>query len=412
MLCSNCGSPLDPTDQVCKTCGTPVNLTPTNMNEETNVAVEPVTNIEPTPEPAVVAEEPTAVETPTPVEAPVESVAPVVSEPALVESSQNVEPTVAEIPVENVTPVVEGPAPVETPMENQAPVVVPMEAPQTPEPIIGATPVDTASSPGENAVVQENKKGKTGIIIACAAVALIAIGLALYFVFIKDDDTENAKPNTDTQTKQTVTNSSSLFNGVYELNGVSVKLFAISDTEVNYHLESDSSTEEGKFEYSNGTITYDSFDTKIVAKIESGNLVVSESNESALVVGTYNKTSECTVDDYYASYYGKAEFFDNEYNGKYTNQDEEIYVYQKNESNLNFEAALKDNNIGTALQIGSDGVATGSIFDDNYELTFNGDEIHFVIKTNGEVSYDNTFKRESKLTKLDIINKFISSSVD
>ena len=244
----------------------------------------------------------------------------------------------------------------------------------------------------------------------------LMIGISVWkFVLNKDEDENNNTPsnNTSENTNNTPSNNNSTtgistYNGVYKLDNATLKLYAVSDSSVAYSCTSGFSSASGSFDYADGKLNYSFFDDVYSAHLDDNKNLVLESTSDIMKSGTYTKSSDYSEDDYYKDNYGNLSLLDNEFNGKYTLNSDYINAYQPKEGYVKVSGLLGESgNIEFDLEKDGDKYVT-ELFDDYYELTFNGDSLHVVVKENGSVTYDNTLTRTGKLTKKDIISNFMS----
>ena len=172
--------------------------------EAPTITLEPAAPVEPEVTPAPVEAAPVTPE--------------VVVQPAEVPVTPEVAPAVEPAPVVESTPVapVEAPAlPVVDPVPavSEMPEAVPAEMPAQPEGVITPELAPTEAPADGGAPVEEEKKSKTGLIIAIVAVLVVAL-VAVYFLFIKGKD-EPEPNNTTVESTEKYFSSS---------NGVELKL--------------------------------------------------------------------------------------------------------------------------------------------------------------------------------------------
>ena len=248
-------------------------------------------------------------------------------------------------------------------------------------------------------------KGKNIIIFLIVLIIIFMIGISINKFVIHKDDSNNENINSNTNTN----NNISLYNGIYKLDNATIKLYAVSNDKVNYSYTASMYVSSGTYDYVDGKLEYDFFDDIYKASLDQNNNLVLDSSNKDIVSGTYTKSSEYKLDDYYTDNYGSLELLNNEYNGKYTYEKDYIYVYQAIDKTIRLSGYVNGTNVGIDMDIDGNKY-TSDIFDDHYEVTLVNDNIHLVLKVEGKVTYEKDFVRQSKLTKEDIINNFMTGS--
>ena len=245
------------------------------------------------------------------------------------------------------------------------------------------------------------------ILIIAIIVGVVGYFLVWKFVLNKDDGNAGTNENTTNTTTEKKTNDLTKFNGVYELNGAKLKLFAKNSESVLFFYEKDSFSSDGDIEYSNGQLVKEFMDEKTTIKLDGNNVVI-ESNVENVESGTYTKNLDYDLDTVYKEHFGNKELLNNDTNGKYTLDSGYLNVYQPKEDKVSLVGTLDDSSL--MIDMTKEGnVYVSEVFETRYELSFSGDSIHFVIHNDGVTDYDKTLKRSKKFTANDIIDIFAPS---
>ena len=118
--------------------------------------------------------------------------------------------------------------------------------------------------------------------------------------------------------------------------------------------------------------------------------------------GTYKKSGNYDLDQYYKDCYGKEEYLNSKFTGKFTNNDGTVYMYQPVKDTVIFVVETENDSVSCDGEVSGNKV-TCKIFDTKYSLEVNDDKLEYVIS--GDKSYTGTFTK-NPLTKKDIIAYF------
>ena len=162
-------------------------------------------------------------------------------------------------------------------------------------------------------------------------------------------------------------------------------------------------------EYTNGMLAYsDDTENVTIQRIEGeGNRVLVNGVNSELD-GVYTGTGEYTTDDYFTDHFGSGEYMTTDYNGKFTNeQDEVINLYQSTEDTVMVIGTVNGNQqVVVNLTVGET-KAVGENYQGTYEVEVNEGVLTLKYIVNDSVQYTKTFNRTSDLTKEEIINLYL-----
>lgn len=255
--------------------------------------------------------------------------------------------------------------------------------------------------------MNENNKKVSPVLILLVSILVLAVcGFCVWKFVLDKSNTNNSNGNNTNTTpspKPEETNALEKYNGVYESEFGTIKLYASNNKTLMFTFVGvEDNIVSGWFERDGNEIKSEIMDEIITVKLESNNIII-ESNTDEVKSGTYTKIAEYTLDEYYAETYGDPKFLETNYNGKYTNGSEYIYVYQSEDDEVIISGLLTDNLINMDLEIINEGYAKTDLFDETYEITLEDETLTLTVTENGETTYENTFKREKTLTKKDII---------
>ncbi len=253
--------------------------------------------------------------------------------------------------------------------------------------------------------MEGNKKKVLWLIVILLGVCVIAFGVYAGF---KDglfggksgevSNNDNKNNNTKTEDKEIA------FNGVYEYEGTTIKLYQTDKKTLYYDISYDegagSITSNAKI--SGKSASDEMFDTNYKFTITETGLEFT-SNSEDLKSGTYTKKTDYTVSDYFTDNYGDVKYLNNKYNGEYTFGDIKAYMYQSDEEEVRLYLYGGPGMSDLRYEIGKDGVLTCEHFDDKYEVTL-GDNSFTLKVVEGESSeFAGTYTKVKTMTMEDII---------
>ena len=143
------------------------------------------------------------------------------------------------------------------------------------------------------------KKNKTGLIIIIIAI-LCLVGGALYLFFGTDMFKKKEEPKEDKkeEEKETFELGKSELNGVYEKDGITIKLFEVAKNSVYFDYEVEGLGVSLPLKLRNGKATGDIFDDTYAVVIKDNEIELT-SNSEEVEKGTYTKTKTYTKEDFY-----------------------------------------------------------------------------------------------------------------
>ena len=254
------------------------------------------------------------------------------------------------------------------------------------------------------------KKSPAGIIVL-VLVILIVLGVGGWFLATKVLNKEEKKEDTKTEEKaekkyekkeeEETTNSD--LSGIYVKDKTEIKVLVIDKTVIFHYLGESAINSYAELK---GNVAKTGFGSQILTF--NGDELVVEDNESVeeeSISGTYKRTKDYTVDDFYKDYLGDPKYFNSKYNGKYENGKYEMLIYQVYEDKCRVNITGDFGVFDIEFDIKEDGSLYEKFFDDVYTVTFDGDKATFttVESEDGEKEKDGTYSRKGAITKEEII---------
>ena len=240
---------------------------------------------------------------------------------------------------------------------------------------------------------------KNSILVILLGVLLIVFGFVNPFNLgteEKSKDSNDAKKDVQpvVQTKN--------FDGVYKKDNIVLKIYTL-DNKIKYNiLANDSYKVEGEADITNDTATGTIFEKNYTFKL-NGNNITLETNDAGLDSGEYIKEKNYTSNDYYTDHYGDPKFLTSEINGIYEQENNKLYVYQKDDNKIVFLAELNNNTISAEPELDGNGNYTATIFENTYSLKYENKNITV---TSTEEVFSGVYTKKQPLTVEDIIKKF------
>jgi len=216
------------------------------------------------------------------------------------------------------------------------------------------------------------KKNKTGLIIIIIAI-LCLVGGALYLFFGTDMFKKKEEPKEDKkeEEKETFELGKSELNGVYEKDGITIKLFEVAKNSVYFDYEVEGLGVSLPLKLRNGKATGDIFDDTYTVVIKDKEIELT-SNSEEVEKGTYTKTKTYTKEDFYKDQIGDPELLNSEYNGIYDKDGTKLYMYQTEEDTVYIDVSIIENGSWTGFGKYYEIQEDGSLKED---LVFEDDEV-------------------------------------
>ena len=199
------------------------------------------------------------------------------------------------------------------------------------------------------------------------------------------------------------------FVGKYKKGSNILKIYSFNEENNDVVFSAGNAGASYIMEYTNGMLAYsDDTENVTIQRIEGeGNRVLVTGVNSDLD-GVYTGTGVYTTDDYFADHFGNGEYMTTKYNGKFTNeQDEVINLYQSTEDTVMVIGTVNGNQQVTVNLTVGETKAVGENYQGTFEAEVNEGVLTLKYIVNDSVQYTKTFNRTSDLTKEEIINLYL-----
>ena len=149
------------------------------------------------------------------------------------------------------------------------------------------------------------------------------------------------------------------FVGVYKKGDTTLKIYSRREEQNSVVFSSGHAGASYDMEFENGELVFeDEFESAKIQRAQGeGNRVI-VTGVGLDLDGVYTGLREYTTEEYFLDHFGTTDYMNTEYNGKFTNeQDEVIYLYQKDEETVFIEGMLNYNGgyqIGLSLELSED----------------------------------------------------------
>ena len=266
------------------------------------------------------------------------------------------------------------------------------------------------------------KKSNNKLILIVVALVLV-IGVVLFLVFGTDlFKGEEKKEETKEEPKKEEVVSVNP-SGVYENNGVTVKVFYFEKAEnskyrkdtVEFNIDSDGNGFGSYGDYENDKVTGSVFESEVTLTFKNNELELN-GNESFvnenpdMTVGVYKKVKDYTADDYYSDNIGDINYLNSSYNGKYELDGNVLYAYQTESDTVTIVLISASENyfgyFGRSYKINEDGTLIEDYLSEGEEptssISFDGEQVVFNYTEDEGLS--GTYTKKSSLSVKDIIN--------
>lgn len=273
-----------------------------------------------------------------------------------------------------------------------------------------------------------NKRKKTGLIIAIIGVLLI-IGSFVYLFLGTDMFKSKKESKEDKENKEDVKNKDENkkfnYNGIYENDGVIVKIFDKKDLRsqeltkffnVEFVIEANGWSIGAAFDDDdiiNNKATASFFDNEITIEFKNNEIEVTGNeatinNNQGFKNGVYKKTGDYKTEDYFRDNIGDPSLINSIYNGKYNLDGKIVYMYQIEENRV--KIVLIDNSPNSSFFYSNyftieNGVLTEEVYGDDEiktTITFDGNNLILMDIENQNIS--GTYVKEKNLTIDEIIS--------
>ena len=284
--------------------------------------------------------------------------------------------------------------------------------------------------------INQNKNGrkKTGLIIAVIGLLLI-IGSSIYAIIGTDlfkdeknndkDEQEEIKDNNDNKdSKDSRDNESIIYNGVYEKDGITIKIFKTDGIDIgslqrDFYVKFDIILKDGIISsyfdnINNNTGKASIIDDEYTIVFSNNQLELTANDvalkeNSSLKNGVYKKTKDYTIEDYYNDNIGDIKYLNSKYNGKYNFNGNEMFIYQTSEDEVNLILSGNSESsiayLGKQYIINDDGTLKEDVFfdDDKPDTQISFDNENIIFSSNEFPDINGTYIKERNLTIEEII---------
>ncbi len=236
-----------------------------------------------------------------------------------------------------------------------------------------------------------------GIVFIVLGIALISFGAYKTF--------SGKSSNTGGGTAEKETSSDTMFNGVYQKDTTTIKLYQLDKKTLAYDIsygENGDNSVSSRASISSNKAEDEMFDESYSFTLVN-NAIEFTTNNAELTSGTYNKVSKYEEKDYFNDNYGNIKYFDSKYNGEYNFGNAKAYMYQVDEKEVRV-SITKDFSISDLrYDIEENGVLHCEHFDDEYEITITDKGFIFKTVKGDEKDYDGEYTKVKTLTMNEII---------
>ena len=291
-----------------------------------------------------------------------------------------------------------------TPVEPVSSEPVP-EAPVSngPTPVIGPVSAPTPAMTMD----QKPKKNNTWIIIVIAVLVLVVGGVLLFTqtdIFKKKEETKTEEKKDKKEEKKEEDQKGenkedySKYNGVYTYGNNVLKIF-YDDNNIRYCIND---SQCSYLELEDGKWSYNHFDEKTNATFNDSGLVF-ETNQGEGLSGTYKKTKDYTIADYFGDNEGDVSLFNSKYNGGYKLGDVDMFTFQSDKTEVRVLIEGQDFSFDVPFDIKEDGSLYVEFLDNIYVVTFDADGNATFTTTKGEKEHDGVYKKQGNIEYKDIL---------
>ena len=243
---------------------------------------------------------------------------------------------------------------------------------------------------------EKTKKSNLGIILIGIAILLLITGMFLFL-------TKGEKKDNETDIKPVSEVKSSDFDGVYKKEKTTIKLFSLGEKNVYYYIDANGGTIRSSGSFRNGNVFGSLFDENYTFSLLDNGISV-ETNSTVVLNGTYDKTGNYTIEEFYNDNIGDPSYLTSKYNGIYKDEQSNILMYNINEKEVVFNIDKTSDGVISSLQrnfeIKDDNTleyvddSTGAVS----TITINDDSLTVNIVEDTLINYNGTYKKDSDIT--------------
>lgn len=222
--------------------------------------------------------------------------------------------------------------------------------------------------------------------------SLVIVILLAFFVLLSTGCDNKAKKN---------------YNGIFKKDNITIKIYAIFDNYVKYIIENNGKRiSAGNVVSNENKYYFDALSESISFSLSNSTLDL-ESNYSALPSGKYQRVGNYTVESLYDAYYGRNSNFNSNYQGEYTNSNNDVIkVYQPEDGVVVFSASIGTNSYDCTMYTSEQGYSC-EIDGKTINIKSTGEKIDFSMLTGYEYQNNySVYNRTKKFTKNDIVENF------
>ena len=223
---------------------------------------------------------------------------------------------------------------------------------------------------------------KTTYILLFVGIIILAIGVIYQLMFSNSQIIEE-------------------FTGKYSYDNNSIYIYQIDKNELYFIINTDI---YGKSIINNKEASGTINNINYKFTIDKDKLLLESTNSS--INGSYKKESIITLEEFYNYKYGEYKLLDSKYNGKYSNENMKLTMYQSNDDEV--VVFINKNNEKLILKCTIDlGVfLNSSQGDDNYIISTNDTGI-LLTKEGSQEFYHENLSFENKITSKDVFDLFV-----
>ena len=179
-------------------------------------------------------------------------------------------------------------------------------------------------------------------------------------------------------------------NGIYKNGDKSVKIYPLKNGSVFYYVDD---TSYGFVEVDGNFLEDESFGETISFEVKD-NEINAKFSEYPELDGTYKKETDYTEKDLINDVYGDYDLFINKYNGHYTKNNDDLYLYQLDEDTVRVIILSQDSFSSFDLEfdiVKEDNFYT-DFFEDSFSIDYKGDTLTFN-SVGEDHSHDGTYTK-------------------
>ena len=196
------------------------------------------------------------------------------------------------------------------------------------------------------------------------------------------------------------------FNGTYKKDNIEIRIYAISDDNVRYIIERDGKMFNfGSLVSNNTSYSFDSLPESLTFTMNSS-VINLKSDYDRLPSGSYKRIGNYSIDLFYKTYYGREKYYNSDYQGHFTNEENFINIYQPEAQVVVFDGTIGASSYNCTMYK-SDKEEYSCLLDDNeIIISLNDKDVKLMVYEGTYRSVNATFKKSKNFTKADIVELF------